>query len=1281
MKFRRGVKWEWNARGPALAALAVFLALLVMFPQLPLPWFKPSQQIAYDTSRPEPAMPGADSDSDGLFDNLEKKMGTDPMKPDTDGDTLNDGQEYRYWLTRADREMGANSTARWLVERHPGEDRSRLVKRYQPQGDLEGDHLSNIRDPDSDGDTLPDGAELDKGTDPADPDTDGDGTRDDQDQDNSHPGEPSQPVNTTNRTSEYKPISGNLSAEEQNSQNFSELRRGDRQVLFYVTPAENPRYWRLSAYDTYGNGSWSIGSPSRMAYDGQYLPQEIDRPLLVPESEYRISFNNESTGFLPNALHTTRLFEVVPPAGLSVDRLGNFISPAMVNNYSFSTFTVPLGSAQLDAGQFSPDKVHSELTAVPAGLPPRIKALALTLATGQETPAGIIKAVMAHLKTNYRFSAEPSPPLPDEDLVDRFLFKTRQGSSLEFASAFVTLCRYNGIPCRFVTGFALGDLAGGKRAVRSGHFHAWAEVLFSNLGWVQFETSNADLAGPGSEVGADGNDTSVVDIDLVNRTFKTGGEGGGTTQNETGKLKLINQSATFGIRFFVRPYTIKKGSIFEVFGTLFSSYPMDAGASVNVFMNDSESIVGRGRTGPDGVFSILCNADGLPVGKKKVGLNVSVQERNIIRWMETSPDMMQEVELCSNVTLQIVGKGHVIRGDDYCYTVRLRDAGGMVPPWQEYVEMSWNGTPRGTVEAEEREESHKFEVLSPPGPYNLTARFPGSLFLYAANTSKTIWVKTGGLRLDISPINEPILAGGPLFVTAILTDASAREVKENVSLYFDDEYVCRGISGTIMRIDTNASVVGAGPHKLTGKYAGNDLYAETERTRSVLVRGTTEILLEPGSISLGTGRDFTGVLRDNLKDPVSTGSAVYVRVWWKDTRGEKVSTSSLVFEDYFIFHVSTSKETPPGGILVTADFTGNELYTAAGNTTYIQLTSPSVFSASAPRDITRGASFTVNGSLSDHLDHPIAGSRLSLQRGAGLWGVGWTDDSGRFSLVAEVPASEDLGDKRIELRYAGEGYREPASKPFNVTIYTMCYLNLSVAGSLEQGGEFEALAVLVDDREGPLPRENLTVRFDGRSYTRMTDASGRAVFQFRYPWFSTREDMQIVYKGGPNMNPASARLSLSGEPVMLYRLLGVLAAAALFATAYYVYRRLGWGRRPEELLVEMLDKGWISDKYRKTIFKVYTRMLSQMREMGHPRRDAWTVHEYEAWLQRRLALDMRSLKLLTLIFEEARYSAHRLDGTASKRAVVNYRRIIDSVAPQEPGYSELPLETRNKSAA
>ena len=1275
MVFNEGVNRRPGARRPAMAAGAVFLAILVMFPHLPLPWFRASEQIAYETSPPESQMPGSDTDGDGLYDNLEKRFGTDPLRPDTDGDTLNDGQEYRYWATRADRERASNSTARWLVEKYPRETREALMKRYLPGGDLDGDRLSNLRDPDSDGDRLLDGAELDAGTDPANPDTDGDGIPDDQDDFTVPPGGSTPPVNGTPPSNDTRPQSGNWTFDEQNALNFSELRRGDRQVLFYVYPAQNPRYWRLAAFDTYRNGSWLLADPARTSYAGEYLPQEIEKPALLPESEYRVAFNNESTGFLPNALHTTRLFDVAPPAGLHFDGMSNFYTPATVNSYMFSTFAVTLTPEQLEAGQFSPDKVRSSLTAVADGMPERVKALALTVAAGQDSPAAMIRAILGHLRSNYRFTPAPSEAGAGEDPVDGFLFGTRQGSSLDFASAFVTLARYNGIPCRLVTGFALGDLAGGRRAVRSGHFHCWAEVLFSNHGWVQFEASSADLSGPPSEVGASGNDTTVWDFDRENGTWRPGGSGGGTTQNTTQNATPVDRTRDFLIDFRVRPPAIEKGSIFEVCGTVRGSVPLGLGASVAVFMNDSASVVGRGRTGPDGSFSILCNADGLPVGRKWVGLNVSVREGNLLLWARTPRELGKEATLSSNVTLSIVGKGYVVRGNDYCYTVRLRDAGGMAPPEQEYVETAWNGTPLGTVAAAEREDSERFRVDDPPGRCNLTAVFGGSAFLHPASAARAVSVKAEGLRLRMEWYHVPPVTGNPIHVTPVLLDQSGRLVRGNVSLSFDDEYVGTNQSGSIFRVELDPSRVGYGRHKLSARYAGNDLYPETVQENWTEVMGTSELRLEPGSVSLGTTRDLNGRLRDNLRDPIP---AVTVKVWWLDTAGARVEQEAMVFGDgIFSYRLATTNSTPPGGILVTANFTGDEKFQGSVNTTYIQLTSPSVFTALAPGDLTRGTAFTVNGSLADHLGRPLPRARLTVQRGAALWGVGWTGEDGSFGLSAEVPGTEELGEARLQLRYAGEGHQEPALKEFNVTIFTMCYLNLTVDGRPEQGGEFEAVACLVDDRDGPLARANLTVRFDGRTTTVRTDASGRAVFRLRYPWFSTREALVVEYKGGPDTRPASARLSLSGEPVMLYRLAGVLFAAALFAGAYYLYRRLGWGRRPRELLAELLDRSWLSDKYRKTIFKVYTRMLSQMRERGHPRREAWTVHEYEAFLQKRLALDLRSLQLLTLIFEEARYSRHRLDGTTSKNAVVNYRKLMDSVALPEPEYGEVPVEVRN----
>ncbi|MGX7130609.1 lectin-like domain-containing protein, partial [Enterococcus wangshanyuanii] len=75
-----------------------------------------------------------DTDGDGLLDEEEIKLGTDPLNPDTDGDGLPDGKEV---------ELGTDPL-----------------------------------NPDTDGDGVPDGKELELGTDPLNPDTDGDGVPD-----------------------------------------------------------------------------------------------------------------------------------------------------------------------------------------------------------------------------------------------------------------------------------------------------------------------------------------------------------------------------------------------------------------------------------------------------------------------------------------------------------------------------------------------------------------------------------------------------------------------------------------------------------------------------------------------------------------------------------------------------------------------------------------------------------------------------------------------------------------------------------------------------------------------------------------------------------------------------------------------------------------------------------------------------------------------------------------------------------------------------------------------
>jgi len=92
-----------------------------------------------------------DDDNDGLSDIQEQALGTDPLKPDTDGDGRGDADDNCPLLANSD------------------------------QKDTDGDGAGDLCDPDDDNDGLSDQEETGLGTDPLKPDSDGDGHGDAED--------------------------------------------------------------------------------------------------------------------------------------------------------------------------------------------------------------------------------------------------------------------------------------------------------------------------------------------------------------------------------------------------------------------------------------------------------------------------------------------------------------------------------------------------------------------------------------------------------------------------------------------------------------------------------------------------------------------------------------------------------------------------------------------------------------------------------------------------------------------------------------------------------------------------------------------------------------------------------------------------------------------------------------------------------------------------------------------------------------------------------------------
>ena len=156
-----------------------------------------------------------------------------------------------------------------------------------------------------------------------------------------------------------------------------------------------------------------------------------------------------------------------------------------------------------------PDSIRKSYTLLPDGLPNRISELAAQTiadqAGGRDKPDRYakVKAIESFLKTHYTYTRDgTTAPPAGADFVDDFLFGQRQGYCVHFSSAMVVMLRTQGIPARWVKGFAAGE----KTVVSEGGANAGeGNTAASGVGARNAGDGNAAASGVGARNAEDGN--------------------------------------------------------------------------------------------------------------------------------------------------------------------------------------------------------------------------------------------------------------------------------------------------------------------------------------------------------------------------------------------------------------------------------------------------------------------------------------------------------------------------------------------------------------------------------------------------------------------------------------------------------------------------------------------------------------------------------------------------------------------------------------------------------
>jgi len=255
-------------------------------------------------------------------------------------------------------------------------------------------------------------------------------------------------------------------------------------------------YWRVQTYDAY-NGHYWMATSTRVEHlpAGQSIRSAGNITSLqgstqqVTQHVTRLQVDDKSV------FVTGELLSLDQPSSMLRSNSGEIIS--ITSDQSRYTAVSLVRSPSVEqlraAGSIYPSSINSYLE-LPNELPVRVRDLALNLTADQPTPYDRVVVLEAYLR-QFPYSLEVPGPPSGRDAVDYFLFDLKKGYCDYYASAMVILSRAAGIPARLVQGYSEGlyDQSQGHFVVRASNAHAWVEIFFPDIGWVEFEPTSIQL--------------------------------------------------------------------------------------------------------------------------------------------------------------------------------------------------------------------------------------------------------------------------------------------------------------------------------------------------------------------------------------------------------------------------------------------------------------------------------------------------------------------------------------------------------------------------------------------------------------------------------------------------------------------------------------------------------------------------------------------------------------------------------------------------------------------
>ncbi|MCY7417146.1 MAG: DUF3488 and transglutaminase-like domain-containing protein, partial [Chloroflexi bacterium] len=292
----------------------------------------------------------------------------------------------------------------------------------------------------------------------------------------------------------------------------------DRQVVFVAEPLlGGAHYWRAAAYDSFDGRVWRrtqtttqdiplgedllaasddsvpagvpgyttvIATITSQSLAGRQLPAP-QNPVLLDRDARVLLFGENGTFQVLEASTRLPLGDQYVVSGMEPDLDG----PDGLTANQLSATGVD------DAEWLDPFRRASRET---AGTPTIDEAAEVrdTLPRDARDSYRLASAIQGLLRDEprFRYSTDIRGVCRSGETVSDCLLRSGVGFCQQYATTMVMMLRSLGVPARYVEGYLPGrPLSDGQYEVDASAAHAWAEVWFTNVGWVRFDPTPGDV--------------------------------------------------------------------------------------------------------------------------------------------------------------------------------------------------------------------------------------------------------------------------------------------------------------------------------------------------------------------------------------------------------------------------------------------------------------------------------------------------------------------------------------------------------------------------------------------------------------------------------------------------------------------------------------------------------------------------------------------------------------------------------------------------------------------